>query len=226
MRNSFFRKIFSNKKKGSFPGFVSKTDEERIQNMPWILQRESGTKFVATEKVDGQSATYFLVKNKNRFLWFGDKYVFGVCSRNLLLPKEDSSSWWTIAKRMNMKDVLLDLIQGDEFVAIQGEIIGTNIQANKYKVSDFDFFAFNLIRPDGRISSTAAKNVLSLYNIKFVPILDEEFVLPETMDQALKLADGKSVLHDTLREGLVIRNFEKNLSFKIVSNEFLLKNNE
>ena len=222
MRYNWFRKLFP-KKKAGFPYFISKTDEERIQNMGWILQKEKGTKFVATEKVDGQSGTYFLVKNKQKFLWFGSKYIFGVCSRNLHLPKKDNSNWWNVAKKYNIKSVLEKLIGEEEFVVLQGEITGPTIQGNKYKLGELNFQAFNLLYPNHKIDSVNAKHILDIYNIKFVPILSTEFVLPDTMDEALLLADGKSVLADTLREGLVLRNYEKDLSFKIVSNKFLLK---
>jgi hypothetical protein len=72
----------------------------------------------------------------------------------------------------------------------------------------------------------AAKNILAEYNVGFVPLLSEDFMLKDTMDETLELADGKSVLADTLREGLVCRCYEKGISFKIVSNKFLLKNGE
>ena len=39
----------------------------------------------------------------------------------------------------------------------------------------------------------------------------------------MEYSTGKSVLRDTLREGYVFRNYDENLSFKCVSNDFLLK---
>lgn len=38
--------------------------------------------------------------------------------------------------------------------------------------------------------------------------------------------ENKSQLHNTLREGSVFRNYEKNISFKAVSPDFLIKNDE
>ena len=46
-----------------------------------------------------------------------------------------------------------------------------------------------------------------------------------TVDDMITYADGKSILYDTLREGVVIRNYDKNVSFKCISNKFLLKHN-
>ena len=96
----WYRRIFMTKKsRGGFPKFIHKTDEDRIQLFPHICENEKDTIFSVTEKIDGQSGTWFLVKNHNRFLWFGEKYIFGVCSRNLYLPKPNNSSYWTVAKK-------------------------------------------------------------------------------------------------------------------------------
>lgn len=65
MRMSWFRKLVLPKKadKG-FPTFISKTDETRIQNMPYILKDKR--EWIATEKIDGQSGTFCLVRHKSR----------------------------------------------------------------------------------------------------------------------------------------------------------------
>lgn len=224
-RYVWFRRIFIKSKKGSFPSFIHKTDETRIQNIPSILEKEKETRFVVTEKLDGQSATYFLIKEKKSF--FGkQKYTFGVCSRNLLLSVEDNSSYWTIARQMGMKKVLENLIGDNQFVAIQGEILGEGIQGNKYKVSGYDFYAFNLIFPHGRINSVSSEFVLRKEGIKFVPILDDNFLLKSTVAEMVEYAKGKSTLLPILREGVVIRSINKDISFKVINPEFLLKNEE
>lgn len=53
MRYSWFRRIFlSNKGKKGFPFWVQKTDEERIQNFPHVLQQFADYECVVTEKID------------------------------------------------------------------------------------------------------------------------------------------------------------------------------
>ena len=48
--------------------------------------------------------------------------------------------------------------------------------------------------------------------------------LPNTIDEMLELAEGKSQLCDTTeREGIVVRDKTNNISFKVISNKFLLK---
>ena len=48
--------------------------------------------------------------------------------------------------------------------------------------------------------------------------------LPKTIDELLKYAEGKSYLNvKTEREGIVIRTADNVISFKAISNKFLLK---
>jgi len=222
---SWYRNIFFKPKKSNFPKFIKKTDEDRIQLFPHICENEKDTVFSVTEKLDGQSGTYFLIKNPRRFL-FGKKYIFGVCSRNIHLTKEDNSSYWTIARQYNIEKVLNNLIENNQFIVLQGEILGTGIQGNKYKVDGYDFYAFNLIYPNKQISSIAAKLLLEGFEIKFVPILETGFKLKETIKDMVEYAKGNSTLLPVLREGVVIRNYNKNTSFKVINPDFLLKNEE
>lgn len=57
-------------KKSEWPAWVTKTDEERIQNIPWILEDKS--EWIATEKIDGTSTTATLKRTgrKNTYLMF------------------------------------------------------------------------------------------------------------------------------------------------------------
>lgn len=126
-----------------------------------------------------------------------------------------------------LKNVLKDIQKkyNADTVVIQGETIGKGIQKNKYNIKGHDLYVFNLIINGERIDSVKAKEIVGEYGMKFVPILDANFVLLDTVDDMIAYADGKSMLCDTLREGVVIRNYDKNVSFKCISNKFLLKHN-
>jgi RNA ligase (TIGR02306 family) len=222
-RYSWFRRMFG-KQRGGFPKFIHKTDEDRIQLFPHICEEHSQTKFEVTEKLDGQSGTWFLVRHK--FL-FWNKYSFGVCSRKLLLNRPDNSSYWEIAKKYNIEKVLKNLIGDYAFVAIQGEICGPGIQDNKYNLPERDMWAFNLVYPDGMRDNFVAACTLEGEGLKFVPGLADPFYLYPSIEGMLIYSNGKSRLNeDTLREGIVIRNYEKGISFKVVSPEFLLRYKE
>jgi len=47
--------------KGSFPSFLQKTDEERIQNLADVFENFKKSMFYVTEKLDGSSATYYII---------------------------------------------------------------------------------------------------------------------------------------------------------------------
>lgn len=225
MRMAWFRKLVLPKKQAKgFPEFISKTDETRIQNMPYILQNKS--EWVATEKIDGQSGTFCLVKRKSKIPFIKDKFEYVVCSRNLRLWAKDNSSYWQVSDKYNIENVLKELIGYNEWIAIQGECIAPNVQKNKYKVTEADFYAFNLVFPKGRMSSVDARTLLSVRGIKFVPILDEHFILPDTVAEVLEYAHGQSVLGNTIREGIVFRSQDGKQSFKAVDPKFLLKYDE
>lgn len=222
-RYAWYRRLLYKPKRLPFPKFIAKTDETRIQNIPGILNQLKGYRCTATEKLDGQSATYFLVKKKT---WFGTKLVFGVCSRNFQLLQEDNSSYWTIARQLKIRKVLEDILEYSpkttEFVVLQGEIIGKNIQGNKYKVDGYEFFAFNLKFNDRSVPSELIHGHLWGYGIFTVPVL-ADFYLPNTVQDLVELSKGNSVIGARpIREGLVIRNHKHKTSFKVINPDFLL----
>ncbi len=206
----------------AFPDFVSKTDETRIQNIPHILKNKD-VKWVGREKIDGQSGTFFLRRIKNSIPFLPDRYDFGVCSRNRRLPVNDGSSFWQIAERYHLRDVLMELICGQEWVCIQGEVIGPKIQGNKYHLDKTDMYCFNLIYPGRKVDCETAEEIVGMYGLKWVPMVVKDYTLPDTVSELLDFATGESALYPDLREGIVFRNYRTGQSFKAVSNDFLLK---
>lgn len=201
--------------KGMFPSFLKKTDEERVQNLAkeyeqWRLSSEH--QFYATEKLDGSSATFY----------FNDG-SFGVCSRNLDLLETEDNTFWKVAYNLKIKEKLESLNRN---VAIQGELIGEGIQGNPYKIKGHSVRFFNVFDIDTQeyfgLPMFLATMEHSL-KLETVPILGI-FQLPETIEELLKIAEEKSVLNpDFDREGIVIRSMDRKISFKVISNKFLLK---
>lgn len=222
MRYKWYRRLFMSRKKAdaNFPTFIHKTDETRIQSAPFYLNDKDGI-YIATEKIDGTSGTFVLVKHKSLFR---TRYEFIVCSRNRRLPKDDGSVYWDVAKKYDIENALKKLISKDfKWIAIQGECIGPRVQGNVYKVSEPDLYVFNIVTPNGRIGSTIASVLAKSVGMKFVPIVNQFYKLPNTVDEVISYAHGKSELCDTLREGLVIRSYDGKISFKAVDPEYLLK---
>lgn len=200
------------KAKGYFPSFIPKTNEERIQNLTdeYEEYKNSGKKFYATEKLDGSSATFYYKDGE-----------FGVCSRNLELKEDDKNSFWLVAREMKLEEKLKSL---DGNYAIQGELIGTGIQKNPYNINGQTVRFFNMFDIDKqeRVPFDEAFDTLNFLGLTMVPHI-APFKLPDTVNELLEQADGVSALKsDTLREGLVVRSYDQEISFKVISNDFLL----
>ena len=221
--------IFFGKKKDkrNWPEWVQKTDEERVQNMPWILNDKS--EWIATEKIDGTSTTFTIKRGKGF-----KKNDFYVCSRNVVFDKPDKTCFYEtnvyteMAEKYHMEEVLTKLLEKFpcvDWITIQGETYGAGIQKRDYSMKDHDFMAFNLIMSHtGRWDTITMKNELTNnFNIPCVPILDEHFVLPDTVEELLTYATNSSTIDGGMREGVVFRYKDGTKSFKAVSNEFLLK---
>ena len=213
-------------KKGGWPEWVAKTDEERVQNMPWILADKS--EWIATEKIDGTSTTFTMKRGKRR-----NQYDFYICSRNVVFDKPDKQCFYDsnvyveMAEKYNVESVLRQILENRpdlDWVTLQGETYGAGIQKRDYSLKDHDFVGFNFITSaSGRWNSIDAKNLMNGFGIPWVPIVDEHFVLPDTVDELLTIATDKSVIDGGMREGLVFRSQDGAKSFKAVSNEFLMK---
>jgi len=194
--------------KGSFPSFLPKTDEERIQNMPEILNG-----YYVSEKIDGTSVSYYKKDG-----------VFGVCSRNLELS-EGETTQWKIARELKIQEKLFDNF------AIQGELVGEGIQENPLKIKGHKIYFYNAynIKAGVYLGYNDFVGIITSMGLQTVPVIDENFVLPD-LETLLLYAEGKSLINSEVeREGIVIRpKIEMNykgsrLSFKVISNKYLLK---
>ena len=210
-----------------FPAFISKTDEERVENQPWRIG--DGKTYLCTEKLDGTSCTYALERKGKK------KFEFYVCSRNVRQQDEkqecyhDHNIYWDLAFKYDIENVLRDILNlrpDLKWVCIQGEGVGS-VQGNPLKLNEDDLYVFNFKDSEnGRWGSNEAKALLEKYNIKWVPILGE-VQMPDTMEELKQLATGKSVVNpNVMREGLVYRSLDGSDSFKNVSREYLLKHNQ
>jgi tRNA-binding EMAP/Myf-like protein len=206
----------SGKVKGMFPSFLRKTDEERVQNLAseydsYRTQNKLGLKFYVTEKLDGSSATFY----------FKDG-VFGVCSRNLELLETEGNTFWKVARELELENKLKDCGFN---VCIQGELIGEGIQGNPYKIKGQTVRFFNGFNIDTQenIPFLEFTEMIQKMGLKTVPIVDFDFDLPDSIDNILEYADNPSNLNYNFdREGVVVRSYDRTISFKSISNKFLL----
>ena len=231
--------LFGRKKKKSetafptkFP-FVKKTDQERCENMPWVLKDK--TPYIVTQKCDGSSATYILARTHNPF----KRYEFYVCSRNVRMLDEkqqcfyDENVYWEMAKKYSIEDKLKSYLKDNRhltYVCWQGEICGPRIQKNPHHLKENHLFCFHMIDSSkGKYDMREAERIWISYGMEMVPIVDVSYRMPDDFDEFKRSADGfystevTEGTHNCPREGYVYyKTTDPNFSFKNVSNEYLL----
>lgn len=215
--------------RGNFPGFISKTDQERIQNLTEELKVWQGNdKFTweVTEKLDGSSMTVY-VRDEDE----------GVCSRNLNLKLDENNSFWKVTIQENLIEKIR---RSGRNLALQGELIGEGIQKNPYGIRGQEFHLFDIFDIDrGDYMTPFERRVFAdTHGIKHVPLIMMEYVIDGVVhivqttgsgvQGLLTLAEGKSTLNTKAeREGLVFKcNTFGGPTFKAISNKFLLKNGD
>lgn len=199
----------------------SKSDEINAQNIyEKVLNKYKNDEWIVTEKLEGQNMSVFSTMEKG---FFGKKKVVGVCTHSRPILKNDGSSFWTTAVKLELLD-LLKKLDGEWW--IRGEQIGPKIQKNIYHLTKNDFYIFDVYKKvDGKYVKLQIKEMLrfcEMHHLKVVPIIDSFFKLPETVTEILNYSNGKSELFDTKREGVVLRlKNDYNVSFKARSPEYL-----
>lgn len=205
------------------------------ENMPWILQDKSP--FVVTTKIDGTSCTVLVDHTKRK------EEVY-VCSRNVRQARDsvnyhdntgDDNVYWQAVDKYKLLDFLREAMfdYDVDWACIQGEIAGISeggakIQGDPHKFGELRFFGFNLILPEyGRIESVEAAQYAEACGIPWVPIIDTNYILPDTMEEFKEAAVGpcEAAGAHGQREGYVYRKVgEPTFSFKNINNKYLLKN--
>ena len=210
---------------GAFPAhLIPKTDEERLQSFPGVLDEIADTTVYTTVKVDGTSATYYLASSH-----------FGVCSRNLELKPDENNILWQLAEKYEIEETLRALAEKGMHFAIQGEACGPKIAGNRMQLKEHRLFVFNLYDIDAQeyvVPSFVGMQSLSLFGkLEGVPLI--EFLIPEkqpkTVDEWLAYAERDDDQGQPI-EGVVVRpmgeawspTLQGRLSFKVVSNRYLL----
>jgi RNA ligase (TIGR02306 family) len=205
--------------RSTFPSFIPKTDEERIQTCKYVLDAYRGMLFQATEKVDGTSCTMF-VKNGE----------FHVCSRNMDLLESEGNIYWGIARQINAEELLRESV-GD--IAVQGEIIGEGVQGNHLNIKGKRFLVFNVYdwRTGEHLTPDKLQYFCEHHRFDQVPIVIDNYQLPRAVDELVERVTRKSIINPKVwAEGMVFRPYTEmrdhnlgRVSFKVVNPSYLLK---
>lgn len=189
-----------------FPVFIPRTDEPHFQSVPEMIQALQGRPWVATTKIDGTSATFYRLAEN------GPLYV---CSRNYIIA-DGRNLYWNIARYYDLAEII------PPGIAVQGEIVGPNIQKNPLGLDRHKLFIFSVFDIENRtyIPHAQAERFARDKDLPFVreAAKGRNFALDEQSMLALAESQGTTV------EGIVFRPYEeellvdgKRLSFKVLN---------
>jgi len=237
----------NNRTKIPFPNFIPKTDEPRIQNNKKFIEDIQNEQIFVSRKEDGCSATFVTAQADANWFWsFVNTiwlYIFGycyketkeflVCSRNFGYRAEtaDSTKYFMIAERFRIKEKLEAYGKNHPCIAVQGEIIGPGINGNRLKLTDFDFRVFSIynVADSCYFSQSEMVDICKELGLNTVPILyqglasaNEHF---QSLESILSYTGSVQYNNGNPAEGIVVRVDKQSprISFKVISNEFLLK---
>lgn len=164
------------------------SDEERLENLFSKYEKLRQFKYYKTEKLEGTSFTAYIKDG-----------VFGVCGRTIefKIPEESTpvnemNVYWKMAKKLDLENQLRKLIYNVNLetksdIAIQGELVGEGIQGNIYKLKGQEvrfYNAFNIGEQE-YIDYDIFIKLIKEMNLNTVPILDDNFSLPENPQDIL-----------------------------------------
>ena len=207
--------------KGVFPGWIRKTDQERLQNLVvevFQTPENRDASYEISVKLDGSSSTGY----------FRDGEL-GVCSRNLELKLNEENKDNSFVKMFYASGLADALLRIGKNIAVQSELMGPGIQGNREQLKTPQLFVFDIFDIDkGQYMTPDERHqmFIQLKNEGFtgehVPIVQISKLPWENLADALAFAEGKSISHP-IREGLVYKRMDGKFSFKTIANSFLLK---
>lgn len=218
----------SGNQKGSFPDFLRKSDQERIQNLyNRFMDDQRDQEYVGTLKMDGSSVTAY-VKN-DPILGIP---VFGMCSRNQELkfspegtPMEERGKFEQGIINSGIMEKLVNAYLNGYEIAIQGELVGPGIQGNFERHETYQVYAYNIFHiPTQRyVSYNVFKQFSNALKLQIVPeIYGPTKILQKPIKEILEMADGDSPFAK-YREGIVWKEINGGTQFKAISNKYLSK---
>lgn len=217
------------------PSYVPYTDEIRIQNIPEVIEEINRYEYYISVKMDGTSCSV-AIDTEGQFHVFGHQYEYA---------DDGASMFYEWVKAHHVEELLRDLWEPSTSITVQGEYCGAGIQKNTAKLREPYWFIFTVLKNGKRISLHEMKRVSNRLRIRTVPIIEcgerGSFIKKHpTVEKILEFADGQYKDFDDetkdvgRREGIVIRSqtpvyssiVSGDLSFKAVSNKYLLKNDD
>lgn len=226
---------------GTFPSFIPKTDEERIQNVyNKYAEAYEDVEFEASMKLEGSSISIAYVSNEDYLMEklnnteypynYQDGQVI-VCSRNMALKYNPDSSFWKGAESLDMPAKIKAYCEDSgRQLDFQGELMGPKIQGNIEKFEDYHVYVYRIWDIDNQCELSPYEVDVICQRLGFLQVprlfVGKVFNMFPTLQDFL-MASEISSINAKQAEGLVYKSIEningKQIHFKVINNKYLLK---
>jgi len=181
---------------GGLPGFLKMTDEKNLRSFPDTIKALKEQPYYITRKDDGTSATYFINNGE-----------FGVCSRNVHLKPSITNLFWRLAEKYQIEKALREFFPNRD-VAIQGEIVGPNINGNHLGLKEAELHIFNVWYINERMygNMDCLLDFSIATKIPLVETLELGTAFKYDLDQLIQVANKQKYPNASPAEGIVIRS--------------------
>jgi RNA ligase (TIGR02306 family) len=197
---------------GDRPNGIPASDEIRLQSALELLEELNGKPYYITTKMDGTSGIVYYIDGK-----------IGCCSRNKELKDEETSLYWMPVYKYGLKE---KFAKYGKNIVLTGEICGPGIQRNKLRLTDIEWYVFDVKDWDNDkyFPYDEAVKICEELGLQLVPLEERGESFSYSLETLLEKARGKypSGLD---KEGIVVRDSSrpKAVSFKVLNNDALLK---
>lgn len=203
---------------GDKPFGIPTTDETRVQSADELRKALLKLPYYISTKMDGTSCTIYCIGGK-----------VGVCGRNSEYRDDGKSAMWDYFHKIGLPERLKAL---EKDIILQGEFCGPGIQGNRLGLKEYRWWVFNIFdHAENRLMSLQEMmSYCSLLGISAVPIEEVGPCFYYSMEELLEKARGKYPSGKD-KKGIVVRPqtpvwnqaLHKSLSFKVLNNDFLKK---
>ena len=197
---------------GERPHGIPASDETRIQSELELLEQLRDKPYYITTKMDGTSGIVYYIDGK-----------IGCCSRNKEIKDEADALYWTPVYKHGLKEKLAAYGKN---IVLTGEICGPGIQKNKLRLPSIEWYVFDVKEWDSGkyFSYDEASEICTSLGLTFVPLEERGEQFDYSLETLLEKAKGKYA-SGLEKEGIVVRYTlaPKMISFKVLNNDFLLK---
>ncbi len=210
---------------GNLPYDIPHTDETRVQENPELIKAFAGLEYYISTKMDGSSHSIGV-----------DENGFHVTGHNYEYKDDGSSSFYELVKARKYQEKVESFVKenGLSTLTIQGELCAPGIQQNRLRLTKPEWYVFTVRENGKRVGLKRMMEICEALGMEYVPIEEIGTDLPSkypTVESLLDRADGEYPKGGK-KEGIVIRPTEPvycplisaSLSMKVVSNKYLLKN--